>query len=86
MPNAHGIAVEIAKLALQVVVVAGTGAAVVVYTWDTTRSAARTLFVAVLVVTAARMVYIRYRIRRTKERRRYFLPTDAIRYPGSTAI
>jgi len=85
MANTRGIAAEVAVLALQVVGAAAFIAAVIVYTWDSTRSAVRTLLVAIVGTTLVRIAYTRYRIRRSKERRdRYALPF--VQYHGGTDI
>ena len=85
MPDARGIAVEVFTLVLQVIGVATLSSAIIVYTWDSTRSAVRTLAVAIMCVVVLRMAYARYRVRRARRRRdRYMLPY--VRYEGGTDI
>jgi len=84
MPIRRGVAVEIARLAVQVCFVAGVSASIVVYTWDATRSSLRTLIVTTLLVSVVRVLHSRYRIRRTRERGRFYLPMHCPN--GSTAI
>ena len=86
MYRAHGIAVEIAMLAVQVVIAAVICAGTIVYTWDTTRSAARTLAAAVVAGCFVNMAHVSLSKRRRRAReRRFHLPTT-IQYHGGDNI
>lgn len=84
MPVPRGVAIELTRLSLQVVIVAGTSAAIIVSVWETTRSAPETLLVTALLVSAFRLLHSRYRTQRTRARGRYYLPMTCPK--GSTAI
>ena len=80
----RGVAVELLRLTLQVIIVAAGSAGSIVYIWETTRSTLRTLIAAALIVCVARVLHSRYRTQRTRARGRFYLP---MHYPkGSTAI
>lgn len=75
MPTPGNVFVAVAALAVGVLAVAATFSAIVVHTWDTTHSAPRTLFVAVVCTGAYRLIYVRYRSHQARKwQRKYTLP------------
>lgn len=85
MPVPGHVCAAAAVLALGIFITAAAFSVSIIYTWERTDSVGATLAVAMTCTCVARAVYVRYRGRVARERRRaYTLPY--IRYNGGTDL